>query len=97
MITNKAMVIITVLAVFFSSAHLAFAQYGQYDTDTKDRMQENKDLAQQAVKIATQNPHTGSGTPFLDANGVLGGSIIVGSVLGGIATAFVVKAKKGKY
>ena len=53
-------------------------------------------LAHAKVTEAAANPHTGSGTPVLDANGVLGSSIAVGAVFGGIFIAFVVRAKQAK-
>ena len=94
--TNTAALIAAVLVVSFSSAQLALAQYDQYDTATKDLLQQKKDLAKEAVRIATLNPHKGSGTPLFDPTGVVGSSIIIGSVLGGLATAFVIKSKKKK-
>ena len=92
--TNKAALIAAVLVISFSSAQLALAQYDQYDTETKDSLQQKKDLAKEAVRIAALNPHQGSGTPLFDATGVVGSSIIIGSVFGGIAIAFIIKSKK---
>ena len=40
------------------------------------------------------NPHAGSGTPYLNANGVIGATIISGSIFGGIFIAFVIRAKQ---
>ena len=91
--TNQAALIAAVLVVSFSSAQLALAQYDQ-DIQTKDILQQKKDLAKEAVRIAALNPHQGSGTPLFDPTGVIGSSIIIGSVLGGIATAFVIKSRK---
>ena len=54
-------------------------------------------LAERKVQKAADNPATGSGTPYLDANGVLGASIISGLIFGGIATAFFVRGKAGRY
>lgn len=92
--TNYAALIAAVLVVSFSSAQLALAQYDQYDTQTKDTLQQKKDLAKEAVRIAAQNPHQGSGTPLFDPTGVIGSSIIIGAVFGGITIAFVIKSKK---
>ena len=36
-------------------------------------------------------------TPYLDAGGVLGASVIAGAIFGGIATAMFVKGKSGRY
>jgi len=92
--TNNAALVAAVLVLSFSSAQLALGQYDQYDTQTKDTLQQKKDLAKEAVRIAAQNPHQGSGTPLFDPTGVVGSSIIIGSVLGGITIAFVIKSKK---
>ena len=92
--TNKAAFIAAVLIISFSSAQLALAQYDQYDIGTKDSLQQKKELSKEAVRIAALNPHQGSGTPLFDVTGVIGSSIIIGSVLGGIAMAFIIKSKK---
>ncbi len=49
------------------------------------------------IQIAQDNPGAGSGTPYLDASGVLGASVIAGAVFGGIAGALFVRARSGKY
>jgi len=47
--------------------------------------------------MAAKNPSTGSGTPYLAADGVLGASAIAAAVFGGIAGALFFKGKSGKY
>ena len=42
------------------------------------------------------NPASGSGTPYLDADGVVGASVIAGAVFGGMAGAFL-RGRSGKY
>ena len=54
-------------------------------------------LAERKVQKAADNPATGSGTPYLNADGVLGASIIAGLIFGGIATAFFVRGRAGRY
>ena len=49
------------------------------------------------IQIVQNNPSSGSGTPYLDASGVLGASVIAGAVFGGVAGAFFVRARSGKY
>jgi len=49
------------------------------------------------VAAARDNPSSGSGTPYLDANGIVGASLIAGGVFGGMAGTFFVKGKTGKY
>ena len=94
---NKTVLIAVVLVICFSSAQIALAQYGQYDPQTKDTLQQKKDLAKKAVELAAQNPGQGSGTPFFDVTGVIGSSIIIGSVSGGITTGFIVKSRRAKH
>ena len=54
-------------------------------------------LAERKVQKAADNPATGSGTPYLNADGVLGASIIAALIFGGIATAFFVRGRAGRY
>ncbi|BDQ30965.1 MAG: hypothetical protein K5798_07150 [Nitrosopumilus sp.] len=77
------------------SVSLAFAQYipSQGQTGLDDLMK----LSEERVRIAKENPHTGSGTPMFALDGVLGALLLSTGVFGGIATAFFVKGRKGKY
>jgi hypothetical protein len=73
---------------------LAFAQqYGNYPGSTMTLEQE-LELARKKVEIVKEHPGQGSGTPFLDANGVIGASIISGAIFGGIFVTFVVRARQ---
>ena len=60
-------------------------------------LEEQLELAERKVQKAADNPATGSGTPYLDASGVLGASVIAGAIFGGIATAFFVKGRSCRY
>jgi len=86
---------------FLSATDIAFAQYmgnvGQAGETGAYTLEENLELAQRRIQAAESNPASGSGTPYLDASGVVGASIIAGAVFGGIATAFFVRARSGKY
>ena len=73
---------------------LAYSGLGATDGIT---LEEHLELATRKVEKAEANPATGSGTPYLDASGVLGASLIAGAIFGGIATAFLVKGKSGRY
>jgi hypothetical protein len=79
----------------------AYAQYfGNTDTSGKtgkNTLEETLKLATERVENAKNNPHTGSGTPYLAADGVLGASAIAGAVFGGIAAAFFIRGKHGRY
>ena len=73
---------------------LAYAGLGATDGIT---LEEHLELATRKVEYADANPATGSGTPYLAADGVLGASVIAGAIFGGIATAMFVKGKSGRY
>ena len=73
---------------------LAYSGLGATDGIT---LEEHLELATRKVEKADANPATGSGTPYLAADGVLGASVIAGAIFGGIATAMFVKGKSGRY
>jgi len=54
-------------------------------------------LSEERVKIAKENPGTGSGTPMFAAEGILGAVVLSTCVFGGIAATFFVRGQKGKY
>ena len=72
---------------------MAYSGLGAVDGIT---LEEHLELAERKVQKAADNPATGSGTPYLDAGGVLGASVIAGAIFGGIATAMFVKGKSGR-
>ena len=96
---NKTL-IASILAIsvvgFYGTAGLAFAQYSTGETGAST-LEETLQLARDAVKITAANPGAGSGTPFLDATGILGSTIIAGAVFGGMAGALFYKGRQGKY
>jgi len=104
---NKSIVFGILLAGVFSMplmlARPAFAQYGgQYGSENTGTgafgsLEEQLELAKRKVETAAANPATGSGTPYLNADGVFGASAIAGGIFGAIATAFFVKGRQGRY
>jgi len=78
-----------------SVSSLAFAQYLPSSGHTG--IEGYLKLSEDRVRIANENPSTGSGTPMFAADGVLGALILSTGVFGGIATAFFVRGRKGKY
>ena len=79
----------------------AYGQYlgnvgGQGETG-QHTLEENLELAKRRIDAAEANPASGSGTPYLDAGGVIGSTVIAGAVFGGIAGALFFKSRSGKY
>lgn len=87
-------VILSIL-ILPSVSSLAFAQYipSQGQTGLDDYLK----IAQERVQIVSENPDAGSGTPMFAVDGVLGALLLSTGVFGGIATAFFVRGRKGKY
>ena len=79
----------------------AYAQYmgnvGQGGETGTGTLEETLELAKRKVEAADANPASGSGTPYLDAEGVGGSAIIAGAIFGGISGAFLLKGRSGKY
>ena len=96
---NRTILGVTTLAVCFGAFFLvptavAYSGLGQPGGIT---LEEQLILAERKVEYAAANPASGSGTPYLDATGVVGASVIAGAIFGGIATAFFVRGKSGRY
>ena len=96
---GKRTIIVTgaVLSILIlpSISSLAFAQY--MPTQGQTGLDDYLKLSEERVRIVNENPHTGSGTPMFALDGVLGAFVISTGMFGGIATAFFVKGRKGKY
>ncbi len=79
----------------------AYAQYmgnvGSAGETGQNTLEEHLELAKRAIDAVKANPAAGSGTPVLDADGVVGGIIIAGAVFGGVSAALAIKGKSGKY
>ena len=98
---NKPIMIGAVLLSLFTASAffpLAAAQYGGAASGGPGgvTLEEQLKLAHAKVTEAAANPHTGSGTPVLDAGGTTGASIVVGAIFGGIFLAFAIRAKQAK-
>ena len=103
---NYTLLGIGILAAFLISMNYAvpaFAQYGaQYGSENTGTgafgsLEEQLELAKRKVETAAANPATGSGTPYLNADGIFGASAIAGGIFGAIATIFFVKGRQGRY
>ena len=101
---NKTL-IASILAIsvvgFYGTAGFAFAQYmgnvGSMGETGSATLEETLQLARDKVNYAAANPASGSGTPYLDAGGILGSTVIAGAIFGGIAGAFFFRGRQGKY
>ena len=108
---NRTLYVLGILAVCMALSTMIPASYafyeidtygGQYDDESKvtggfGTLEEQLELAERAKAAADANPAAGSGTPYMDATGVVGASVIVGSIFGGIAATLFVKARSGRY
>jgi hypothetical protein len=102
---NKPILIASILAVYVIGysgvAGLAYAQYmgsvGDAGETGKNTLEETLELAKRRIEAAEANPASGSGTPYLSADGVIGAAAISAAVFGGIAGALFFRAKSGKY
>ncbi len=101
---NKTL-IASILAIsvvgFYGTAGLVYAQYmgnvGSLGETGASTLEETLQLARDRVNYVEANPASGSGTPYLDASGILGSTIIAGAVFGGMAAALIFKGRQGKY
>ena len=98
---NKTMILsVSIMAIFtigtISMVPVALA-YSGLGADGGITLEEHLELATRKVEYADANPATGSGTPYLSADGVLGASIIAGAIFGGIATALFMRGRSGRY
>ena len=86
---------------FYAEDTIAFAQYmgnvGSQGETGAYTLEEALEIQRRRIEAAEANPASGSGTPYLDAGGVVGASIIAGAVFGGIAAAFFIRGRSGKY
>ena len=97
---NRSILGITTLAICFVAFFLVPASYayaGNLGQAGGTTLEEQLILAERKVEYANANPASGSGTPYLDASGVVGASVIAGAIFGGIATAMFVKGRSGRY
>ena len=103
---SKVLLTASLIAVVFTMGYyaesaVAFAQYmgniGDQGETGSYTLEEALELQRRRIESAEANPASGSGTPYLDAGGVVGASVIAGAVFGGIAGAFLIRSRSGKY
>jgi len=102
---TKILLAASLIAVFtiglYGQSAIAFAQYmgnvGSEGETGSYTLEEALEIQSRRVAAAEANPASGSGTPYLDASGVVGASVISAAVFGGIAGAFFIRSRNGKY
>lgn len=78
-----------------SVSSLAYAQY--IPSSGQTGLDDYLKLSKERVRMAAENPHTGSGTPMFALDRIIGALVLSTGVFGGIATSFFVRGRKGKY
>ncbi len=105
---NKVLLIGSVFAIYaigysvaYGTTGIAYAQYmgnvGAGGETGIATLEETLELARRKMEAVAANPDAGSGTPILDATGVVGAAIISLAVFGGISMVFFVRGRSGKY
>jgi hypothetical protein len=99
---NKSIIFGALTAIFLLGTFgQAFAQYmgnvGDQGQTGVGTLEETLELAKRRIEAVKANPSSGSGTPLLSADGVVGASIISAAVFGGIAGMLFFKGRTGKY
>ena len=102
---TKILLATSLIAVFaigtYAPSIVAYAQYmgnvGSQGETGSYTLEEALEIQRRRIEAAEANPASGSGTPYLDANGVVGASVIAAAVFGGIAGAFFIRGRSGKY
>ncbi len=95
------MIIAVLLIPATSFAHAEIGPYlgnvGPQGQTGSHTLEEALAIQKERVDAARDNPASGSGTPYLDVNGIVGASIIASAVFGSMAGTFFVKGRAGKY
>lgn len=102
---NKTILFVGLLSVvamgsmgFLAVAHAQYlGNVGSGGETGKNTLEEALRIQRERILAVQENPGSGSGTPYLDASGVLGASAIAGAVFGGVAAAFFFRSRSGKY
>ncbi len=99
---NKSIIFGALTAIFLLGTFgQAFAQYmgnvGDQGQTGVATLEETLELAKRRMEAVKANPSSGSGTPLLSADGVVGASVISAAVFGGLAGMLFFKGRTGKY
>lgn len=92
---TKALLAATILSVFFlgavGAASIAYAQYMGGVEGVHELSIHQKGIQERTIWNQDR------GLSYLDAAGVVGASVMVGAVFGGVAGAFFLRGRSGKY
>ena len=96
---NRSIYALSTLALCMAMSTLVVPvlAYSGLGADGGITLEEHLELATRKVEYAEANPATGSGTPYLNADGVVGATVIAGAIFGGIATALFMRGRSGRY
>jgi len=102
---TKVLLAASLIAVFtiglYAEDAIAFAQYmgnvGSEGETGSYTLEEALELQRRRIESAEANPGTGSGTPVISADGVVGAAVISAAVFGSISAAFFIRGRSGKY
>ena len=99
---NKSIIFGALTAIFLLGTFgQAFAQYmgnvGAGGETGVATLEETLELAKRRIEAVKANPSSGSGTPLLAADGVIGATVISAAVFGGVAGMLFFKGRTGKY
>jgi len=100
---NKLLLTASLIAVIFTMGYyaenaVAFAQYmGNVGSEGQTGTYTLEEALELQTRSAEANPASGSGTPYLDAGGVVGAALISAAVFGGISGLLFFKGRSGKY
>jgi hypothetical protein len=102
---TKILLATSLIAVFaigtYAPSIVAYAQYmgnvGSEGETGSYTLEEALEIQRRRIEAAEANPASGSGTPYLDAGGVVGATVITAAVFGGIAGALFIRGRSGKY
>ncbi len=102
--TSAIIVGIMTAVLLIPAMSMVFAELAPYSGNVGPEGQTGSYTLEEALKLSlakqalvAENNGLGSGTPLLSLDGMVGASIVSAGIFGGIAAAFFVKGKSGKY
>lgn len=102
---TKILLAASLIAVFaigtYAPSLVVYAQYmgsvGPEGETGSYTLEEALAIQRARIESVQNNPGAGSGTPYLDASGVVGSVVISAAIFGSIAGALFIRGRSGKY